>query len=506
MTSGRVTSSTRAEGGGATERDADRFLWWLAAIVLVGLAIRLIVVALASRDLPFGDSIWYDAQSRIIADGHGYLAPGQFIFQSRSLATAEHPPLFPFLLAIVNWMGTESVLAHQVACTVMGAAGVAAVGLLGRAVGGPRLGLVAAGLAAVAPTLWQYDALVLSESLLVFSFALFLLTVYRFREAPSTWRAVAVGVTLALAAYTRTEMLLLAVIVIPLVVRAPGVDGWLARTKLLAVAGLTAVVLLAPWTIRNLTVFDRTVLFSNNMDSVIAGANCDATYHGDGLGSWSPGCNSGNLPQNDESVSFALIRHRGLEYARHHLDRLPVVVAARVGRAWEVYRPFQGIGTDGRSDGLWIASTLFFWISVVLGGVGAVMLRRAGRIVWPLVVVAPFVTVLAAASYGLPRLRVPLDIVLVVLAAAPIERAIAWFGRRRAPAGDDGRGSTADRQAGASTTGPGSVDAAVQARATASGSPLTTRYSVLRSRDTVPTRSPTGLWMPICAPTYRFES
>ena len=38
---------------------------------------------------------------------------------------------------------------------------------------------------------------------------------------------------------------------------------------------------------------------------------------------------------------------------------------------------------------------------------------------------APFVTVLAAGTYGLVRLRMPLDIALVVLAAVPIERLLA---------------------------------------------------------------------------------
>jgi hypothetical protein len=284
-------------------------------------------------------------------------------------------------------------------------------------------------------------------------------------------------------------MMFLGLLVIPLVVRMPGLGGAAARARLLAVVGLVTIALLAPWTVRNLTSFDRTVLFTDNTDSVIAGANCDATYHGYGLGSWAPECNTQNLPRGDESVQFAEIRHRGLQYARDHLDRVPVVVAARIGRAWEVYRPFQGIGSNGRPDALWIASTIAFWVLVVLGATGAVLLRRRGRPIWPLVAIAPFVTVLAAVSYGLPRLRLPLDVVLILLAAVTVDQ---LWGRRS---------SAARGQADASTAGAPSVDAAAPARATASGSPLTTRYSVLRRRDTVPTRSPSGLWMPICAPT-----
>ncbi|SUZ81408.1 uncharacterized protein METZ01_LOCUS34262 [marine metagenome] len=43
-------------------------------------------------------------------------------------------------------------------------------------------------------------------------------------------------------------------------------------------------------------------------------------------------------------------------------------------------------------------------------------------------------------------------------------------------------------------------------RRTRAGSPATSRYSTFRRWETSPTRSPPGEWIPICAPTYRFES
>ncbi|MGZ6909228.1 MAG: glycosyltransferase family 39 protein [Acidimicrobiia bacterium] len=414
----------------ATETDArpptvgsrSSFARWLVVVTLAALVLRVVVVALASRDLPFGDAIWYDLQSHLIADGHGFISPGHFLAGSR-IATAEHPPLFPFLLALVNWSGHGSVLAHQVACACMGAAGVAAMGLAGRAVAGPRVGIAAAVLAAIVPNVWQYDALGLSESLLPLGFGLFVLALYRLHDDPSLRRAVALGTALAFATYIRTEMVLLVVFVVPLVLRTPAIAGAAARARVLAVVGLVAMALIAPWTIRNLSVFDRTVLFTDNTDSVIGGANCDAVYHGSGLGSWAPKCNNAGLPRGDESVAFAELRHRGIEYATDHLDRVPIVVAARVGRAWEVFRPFQHLGEDGRPDSVWITATVTFFLLLGVGAVGTVQLHRRGRIVWPLLGMAPFVTVLAAVGYGLPRLRLQLDLALILLAAVPVERA-----------------------------------------------------------------------------------
>ncbi len=422
-------------GSPAGERRAFRV--WLLGIVAVGLVIRLVVVALASRDLPFGDGIWYHTQAQIISGGFGYLAPGQYVFKAQHLATAEHPPLFPFVLAVVNWFANSSVVLFQTTCAVLGAAGIAAIGLLGRAVGGARLGLTAAALCAVAPNIWQYDALVLSESLLVLTAGLFLLSLYRFAAIPSSGRAAVVGLTLAVATYNRTEMVLLGLLLVPLVWRNRQLVwrnrqlvGLRGRFRVLGVAAGVTIALLAPWVIRNLTTFNTTVVFSNNQDSVIAGANCDNTYYGSDVGSWNPVCNTGNTPKGlDQSEVFARFRERGVHYASDHLDRLPVVAAARVGRAWDVFRPFQGMGNDGRSDGLTIASALSFYVLVVLGAFGAVQLHRAGRRVWPLLVMAPFVSVIAAAGYGISRLRFPLDIVLLVLAAAPLARFIPWPGQ-----------------------------------------------------------------------------
>jgi Predicted membrane protein len=400
------------------------FVRWLAVVVAVGGTIRLLIVAFASRALAFGDGIWYHSEAQIIGGGFGFLAPGQYVFGGRHLATAEHPPLYPALLGVLAWMGHTSVLGFQLTDALLGTAGIVVIGLLGRAVGGARVGVIAAALAAVSPNIWQYDTLVLSESLLVLTLGLFLLVVHQFWNRPRPRDALLLGVTLALATYTRVEMVFLGLlIVVPVVLWNPRLEGSKARIRTIAVAGAVTVALLAPWVARNLTTFERPVLISNNQDSVIAGANCEPTYEGRGIGSWSPVCNTEHVKRfGEQSAVFAEIRHRGLTYATDHVSRLPLVALARIGRTWEVFQPFQDIGNDGRDDAVWIASTLTFYVMVLLGVAGAVQLRRSGRLIWPLVVMAPFVTVLAVGTYGLARLRFPLDIALLVLAAVPIER------------------------------------------------------------------------------------
>src|SRR5207302_43646 len=101
---------------------------------------------------------------------------------------------------------------------------------------------------------------------------------------------------------------------------------------------VACLIVLAPWTIRNLATFDRFVPISTNDATVVAGANCDLTYHGVDLGGWNIGCIS-KRTKRDESVQAAKWRTEGIDYAKGHLARLPVVAAVRFLRVWDFWQP-----------------------------------------------------------------------------------------------------------------------------------------------------------------------
>jgi hypothetical protein len=188
---------------------------------------------------------------------------------------------------------------------------------------------------------------------------------------------------------------------------------------LIGVAVLAAAVVTGPWVIRNLTTFDRPVFLSDNLDSVTAGANCRDAYHGAYLGSWYWNCNTGNLPPGDESVQGAAKRARGLDYARTHLTRLPVVVAAREARTLDLFRPFQGLA-ETRSRWMRVFGALSFWLILPAAAIGAVIARRRNMSLAPFVGQAAVVVLTTAVGYGLWRLRLPLDIAAITLAGVGV--------------------------------------------------------------------------------------
>ena len=187
-----------------------RFLALLAAIVVVGLVIRIVFLrAYVSTNLSFDDGLWYHTQANLLVDGHGLIDPLAYVFQGRVRESAGHPPLWVFVLGAVSWFGGTSAYAHQLTQVAVATLAVGAIGFLGREIAGVRPGLVAAALAAVYPAFWANQGDLYSESLYTLVVALVLLVAYRLWRRPTWGTAIVLGGVTALAALCRGEALLL---------------------------------------------------------------------------------------------------------------------------------------------------------------------------------------------------------------------------------------------------------------------------------------------------------
>ena len=73
----------------------------LLGIVAVGVVIRVVYTLVESPWPPPGldDQFYFSALPKLLADGHGFVAPFKLYFQHVSVATAEHPPLYSVVLA-----------------------------------------------------------------------------------------------------------------------------------------------------------------------------------------------------------------------------------------------------------------------------------------------------------------------------------------------------------------------------------------------------------------------
>ena len=394
----------------------------LGAIAAGALALRVLCLVLVGRDdnpsVPIGDAWFFHTVANLIADGRGYLEPFTWQTQQIEMPTAGHPPLWPGLLSLFSAVGLDSADAHRVAGVLVGTVAVVLVGLIGRSVGGPRAGLIAAGIAAVYPVWVSADGSGMSEPLYGALVALALWAALRLREpGPGVRTALVLGAAAGLAALTRTEglALVLLVTVVPL-----------TRARVVAVVA-ACVVVLVPWTIRNATTFSEPVLVSTNAGAVIGGANCAEVYSGPRTGMWSFECVTRATPElrppYDESVAAARWRQAGVRYAREHAGELPRVAGVRVLRTWDAWQPVrQAELNEGENGTLRKLALPAVYLLFALAAFGAWRLARHGerRTLAILLLPAVLVTVTSALAWGWPRFRHGAEVGLIVLAAVAV--------------------------------------------------------------------------------------
>ncbi len=263
------------------------FLIALLAIAVAALIVRVGFVLVVDPKLPDpGDATAYHLLANNLADGHGYIRPFDFRILHVARPTAEYPPLFPALLAVPSFLGAKSVDAQRLLLCFVGTGTVVLVGFLGRRVGGPLVGVIAAAIAAVYPMLFLGEAVLMAESVYVLLVTAALLLAYRAADAPSPWRFAALGLVIGLSALTRAEGLLFAIVlVIPLAISLRSFAA--KRRAVLAVIAIgTAMLVVVPWTIRNAVRLHAFVPISNNIGTAVDGANCDLTYSGSQIGLW----------------------------------------------------------------------------------------------------------------------------------------------------------------------------------------------------------------------------
>lgn len=412
--------------------------WFVAGLVvvaLVGLGVRIAYTLRVADSLPtIGDAETYHLLANNLAEGKGYIRP----HDPEPTATAEFPPLFPAVLSLASLAGLDSIQAHKLFTSLFGVATVVLVGLLGRRVGGPALGLTAALLAASYPMLFQVDGALMAESLYVPLVTATLLCTYWAIEGHTDGRSslrrwALAGGLCGLAALTRTEALLLApLVVVPEAVKHTAA-AWSRRLVPGVVAMAAMVLVISPWLVRNYLTFDRFVPISNNSGTLIAGANCEPTFFGPMRGQWRLDCiTSIDTAGLNEAETSAEYRRVGLEYANDNRDQVPTVVAARVLRTFGVHEVGGQINwetLEGRSHGWQTAGHRMYLVVAALALVGAVIGWRRRLTMWPLLAPLLIVATMAAVSYGNQRFRIAAEPGLVVLAAVSLVAGAGWLAR-----------------------------------------------------------------------------
>ena len=438
---------TSALDHASAQRSSAEGQFWFGVVcaVALGAVVRFTYLFNGAPSFVKGDGFDYYLSALRLADGFGYTVA----FGDVGAENAHHPPGWITVLAGVAEAGARSMWAHQVTGVVIGLGLILVAGLVGRRYVGPRVGVVAAILAAVYPGFWVLEVQILSEPLGLLVLGVLMLLLADLWQRPTLVRAVATGAVSGALALVRSEQVALLVIAVaPLLVFNPrlGVRRRLAWT---GATTAVAIVVISPWTIHNLGRFEEPVLLSTNGGTLLLVGNCPpSTYGGERMGFIDTRCLfalGGANPDFDRSQTDVAARKQAFENMRDNLDRLPTTIPARYGRMTATFRTTWTIGHVSSWLGIatwpvwaWVTS---FWVLMPLAVYGSVALRRSRTFQWPLV--APVVVVLLTVgiSYGEPRYHTPGDLGIVVLAAVALDRilrrvrrATRW--RRAAPLDD----------------------------------------------------------------------
>jgi 4-amino-4-deoxy-L-arabinose transferase-like glycosyltransferase len=310
------------------------------------------------------------------------------------------------------------------------------IGLAAKEVAGRRAGLIAAVIAAIYPNFWINAGLGLSETLILLLIAAVVLVSFKLWRRPDTRTAVTLGLLCGLAALTRAEQsLLLVVLLVPLtlLLRQVGLRRrlWFATTGVVA-----AIVLMAPWVGFNLSRFSHATFLSNDSGTTLAMANCRAAYSGPYLGYGDFFCLDAIKPvPGDESAQDAHYRRRALRYVKTHLSRLPIVLIARPAREFGFFAPVAQLKLEAKINGrpliLAEIGLGMYYVMLVTGLLGAVILKRRRLPLVPFVGILIELVLTAMLTYGQTRYRAPFEVVLVVLSAVTIDAILTDARHRR---------------------------------------------------------------------------
>jgi 4-amino-4-deoxy-L-arabinose transferase-like glycosyltransferase len=424
---------------------ADRRL--LALIVAVGLALRVAWAIYAARP-PVGlqDPTFYQLFAESIAEGQGYRLPGD-------IPTAYYPVGYSAALGAVAFVAFNTPLPDDLVWLAvalnlaMAALSFVLVFEIARRLFDRRVALVATAIVALFPNLVFHTALTLTETLFnTLALAAVLVVVATDWSRRRLVSLVLFGVLVGVSALVRPPSLLF--------VAALAVAGWWgARWSLketarsVLVATVTAVAVIAPWTVRNIAVMGEPVIISTNTgDNLCIGNNPDA----DGGFQMPPSCLDGfdHLDRPEyELARDAHGRAEGLRYiVENPLDQFRLV-PLRLYRtlatdtdgiaAAESYGQDPFIGTRVRTV-LEVVANGFYYLTMLLGLVAAPRFFR-GRHASRLFVAVATASLLVPPLlfFGDARFKVPL-IPFVAIAAATTVVTLADRFRNRSASGAAG--------------------------------------------------------------------
>ena len=392
----------------------------LAGAMVLGAAI-VVVYVLASRPHELaGDQAEYDMQGRFFDQGKLWWSA---VALGEPHATAFKAPIYPAWVGFwYELLGPSATKLALVQAVLLAPLTVFLTWLLARRWFGLEAAAVAAFGIAVFPLSWQFFGLLYSEALAI-PLTLVILLLALDPRAPSIARAGGVGALVGVCLLIRpTSFFLFAALLAAWVIAA----GWRAGVGRTALAVLAAVLVVAPWTIRNAVVLDGFVPISIQDAAAYGTFNEEAANDSEYPYAWraAPGDVAQDLDR-DPPTSEVDLRTRLQDRARDYIADNPESVLKAffwngLSRFWDVRRPSLALNEtdfDGRSHAATAVGLGMYYVLLPFALLGLWRLRARRELLIPVLALALAVSLVFTIQAG-TRYRAPLEPLIVVLAAS----------------------------------------------------------------------------------------
>lgn len=234
----------------------------LPALFFAALALRLAYVLYSGQENLSPDSYSWMEISASIVDGNGF-------------GGSWRPPGFAFFMAGIFLLAGKSVLAVQVANSLLGALTVVFTALIGTRLFSRAVGLLSGALVSFYPYLLAYTRDPISETFLTFMLSAAILRIVIAAQRPSARNYVLAGALIGLTGLTKSTTL-------PFFLLSCGWLWWqTGKFRSGLITGLCVVLTIAPWTLRNSFFYGKSYVMPVSTPwQPIYGANCDeALWH-----------------------------------------------------------------------------------------------------------------------------------------------------------------------------------------------------------------------------------
>ena len=415
------------EGSGTRQALAA---WWAAvdrgerlavggAMALTAAIVVVYVLATRPNEL-LGDQIVYHDYGRFWADGKLWWSDLPYGIPH---ASAWKAPLYPAWVGVIySVLGEGPAKVAIVQGLILAPLTVLGAWLLARRLFGRRTAIATAFAVSVFPLSWEYIGLLYPEAMAI---PAALLALNLFLERPPTTKlAVATGAAVAVGMLIRPNMFFL--------LAGALAAWWIAAGPkrafvALAIAVGTVVLVIAPWTIRNLSAADGFVPISIQDAAVYGTFNDDAANDPDAPYEWRAFIEPMPEVLSEPDSSDAEVRRELIGEATDYISEHPFSVVEAfywngLVRFWDVRRPANAVDDvepSGQSKAVAITGLVLYWVALALALWALWRLRRRVALVVPLLLIAlaASITVIPDAS---TRYRAPLEPVIVMLACAGV--------------------------------------------------------------------------------------